>query len=52
MNKSELETLTKNATLKESIDFGNPECKKRVFTNADLWNIHRNGKTRTSRRFL
>ena len=52
MSKSELQTLTKGAPVKETIDFGNPECKKRVFTSADLWNIHRSGKTRASRRFL
>lgn len=52
ISKSEMETLTKDAEVKETIDFGNPESKRRIFTNADLWNIHRNIKGRTNRRFL
>jgi hypothetical protein len=36
---------------KECMETSNFHCNK-TFTSADLWNIQRQGKTRTQRRFL
>jgi hypothetical protein len=47
---STLENLTRE--VRESLDVELQVIKQPVFTAADLWNIQRQGRTRTSRRFL
>ncbi|MFT3682377.1 MAG: hypothetical protein QM791_19130 [Ferruginibacter sp.] len=50
LSKRELNDLT--TEIKETIAFDLTAGRQKVFTSADLWNIHRSGRVRHSRRFL
>jgi hypothetical protein len=47
---SQIENLTR--VTKETIAFDLLQSSQHIFTPADLWNIQRNAKPRTQRRFL
>jgi len=50
LSNLQLENLTKET--KETIAFDLVQINNPVFTVADLWNIQRNARPRTQRRFL
>ena len=50
ISRNEIENLTKE--VKETLAFGYRVVKTKSFTSADLWNIQRQSKTRSSRRFI
>lgn len=49
MSKEQIENLTAIVSETLATGYNLPPAKK--FTTADLWNIQRQGKTRTQRRF-
>jgi hypothetical protein len=50
LSRNEIGNLTRE--IMETIGFTLLPAKAKTFTSADLWNIQRQGKTRTGRRFL
>ena len=50
LSNSSLQNLTNE--VKETISYVCNKPTTRTFTTADLWNIHRQGKSRVQRRFL
>jgi hypothetical protein len=49
MEPEVLNNLVKEVKETLATDIKQPEVKKRLFTSADLWNIHRNAKTALGR---
>jgi hypothetical protein len=50
ISRNEIENLT--VEVKETLAFEHRVVKTKSFTSADLWNIQRQSKTRSSRRFI
>ena len=50
LSNNQLESLT--TQVQETLAFASNINNNKVFTNADLWNIHRKAKNRIQRRFL
>ncbi|MEP7143555.1 MAG: hypothetical protein ABI707_11825 [Ferruginibacter sp.] len=50
MSAQQLENLT--SEVKETLAIGFDQHKSKIFTAADLWNIQRQGKSRTQRRMF
>jgi len=50
ISRTEIEVLTRE--IKETLAFEAIAIKTKSFTSADLWNIQRQAKARSSRRFI